>query len=243
LYSLTGIRGVDVDAAGDVDLDGFSDIAIRTEVPNSSGASSFRAQIRSGVDGSLLLNAPMQGNALDAGFDVNRDGYNDLVVGESGYSIGPNAVGRVVFLSGSPTPPLTYCQGKTNSLGCVPYAWASGSTSLSGPNNLVVRCANILNNKLGIMFWGRQANSAPFLGGTLCIGTPFFRTGSMVSGGTVGSDDCSGSFAMPFTHAMMNQNGLNVGSSVYCQFWHRDPGYPAPANVGLTDGVVFTVSF
>jgi hypothetical protein len=200
-------------------------------------------QVRSGVDGSLILNVSMQGNALDAGFDVNRDGYNDLVVGESGYSIGPNAVGRVVFLSGSPTPPLTYCQGKANSLGCVPYAWASGSTSLSGPNNFVVRCANILNNKLGIMFWGRQANSAPFLGGTLCIGTPFFRTGSMVSGGTVGSDDCSGSFAMPFTHAMMNQNGLNVGSSVYCQFWHRDPGYPAPGNVGLTDGVVFTVSF
>jgi hypothetical protein len=242
LYSLSSFGSVvDVCAAGDVDQDGATDFASMVQ---SVAPATRRITVHSGRDGSpIAIYSSLYATSIDAGADVNRDGFPDVVVGEAAASAGPVGSSRVVFVSGAPTPPLTYCQGKINSLGCEPYVWASGSTSRSGPDNLVVHAANVLNNKLGIMFWGRQGSSAPFLGGTLCISTPFKRTDSQSSAGTAQGSDCSGTFSYAFSQAEMAQNGLGVGSAGYCQFWYRDPGFPPPANVGLTNGVVFTVSF
>ena len=242
ILTLPSLAARRVKAAGDVDQDGVRDIAIlATQYGPTGSIIGDSVQVRSGANGGLLLSAQYPNANFDSGFDVNRDGYPDIVVG---YFIGgPANEGRLQFISGAPTPPLTYCQGKINSLGCEPYVWASGSTSRSGPDNLVVHAANVLNNKLGIMFWGRQGSSAPFLGGTLCISTPFKRTDSQSSGGSSTGSDCSGAFSYAFSQAEMAQNGLGVGSAGYCQFWYRDPGFPPPANVGLTNGVVFTVSF
>lgn len=244
IFTLPTLQADALAAAGDVDLDGIPDLAVRTRILSGPNPVGSRVQVRSGADGTLLFSGASTTDLyLDAGHDVNRDGYPDVLIGEPSFTIAQSAVGRVLFLSGSPTPPLTYCQGKSNSLGCVPYIWASGSTSLSGPNNLVVHAADVLNNKLGIMFWGRQPNSAPFLGGTLCISTPFVRADSQNSGGSTVGDDCSGRFSYAFSHSEMAGHALGVGSSVYCQFWYRDPGFPPPANVGLTNGAVFTISF
>ena len=227
--------------AGDMNLDGLQDFLSLVLVGNGP---SQRVTVHSGLDGSpLLVYNCVSAPSVDTELDINRDGYPDIAVGEFQYPNSSTPNGRVVLISGAPTPPLTYCQGKINSLGCEPYVWASGSTSRSGPDNLVVHAANVLNNKLGIMFWGRQGSSAPFLGGTLCISTPFKRTDSQSSGGSSTGSDCRGTFSYAFSQAEMAQNGLGVGSAGYCQFWYRDPGFPSPANVGLTNGVVFTVSF
>ena len=32
-----------------------------------------------------------------------------------------------------------------------------------------------------------------------------------------------------------------VGSVIDCQFWGRDPGFPAPFNTTLTDAVEYTI--
>ena len=35
--------------------------------------------------------------------------------------------------------------------------------------------------------------------------------------------------------------GLVPGVTAYAQYWSRDPGYPAPTNIGLTNAVSFVV--
>jgi hypothetical protein len=40
---------------------------------------------------------------------------------------------------------------------------------------------------------------------------------------------------------MQFQHGLVGGSTVYTQYWMRDPGFPFPDNIGLTNGLRFTL--
>ena len=235
--------------AGDLDGDGFADILIGNPQDGSGGSFAGAVRAYSGANGTLLsvlIGTPgsLVGESFDGRGDSNGDGFDDLVVGAPGYLVGSVvAAGKVLMMSGSVSPPIGYCTAKVNSLGCRPYVWATGSPSVSGPDQLHVQAARVLNNKSGIMFWGRQPNAVPFVGGTLCVSAPFVRTPTMNSGGSAVGSDCSGSYSFPFSHAYMQQNGLNIGTSVYSQFWYRDPGFAPPANVGLTDGVFFTVTF
>jgi hypothetical protein len=132
----------------------------------------------------------------------------------------------------------TYCTAKTNSLGCVPSVSVSGVASLSG-SSLVVGASGVLNNKSGILFWGRAAASAPFQGGTLCVMPPTLRTPVQLSGGTTGGADCTGAFSYDFTTHYLLTAGLAVNDDVYCQYWSRDPASPSTTN--LTDAARFRI--
>lgn len=91
LYEVVGQPGdqlgVDLDSVGDHDGDGVPDWAV-----GSSGADNFRGRIevRSGVDGGVLLTIPgtdqfaRLGTDLRNAGDVNGDGLNDLVAYEEG---------------------------------------------------------------------------------------------------------------------------------------------------------------
>jgi hypothetical protein len=92
------------------------------------------------------------------------------------------------------------------------------------------------------MLWSKSQASTPFGGGTLCVAAPITRTTAQNSGGTsLPTTDCSGTYVLQFTPAMMNQAGLQVGDDVYSQYWSRDNGFPPPDNVGLTGGVHWEV--
>ena len=134
-----------------------------------------------------------------------------------------------------------YCTPKINSLGCVPEAYSYGVPSYSGPDNFSIRADFVLNNKTGILLWGGASANTPFFGGTLCIAPPIVRTPPMQSGGNAGVEDCSGAYAFSFSQAYAASQFLSPGATVFAQFWSRDPGFPAPENVGLTNGVRFTL--
>jgi hypothetical protein len=132
----------------------------------------------------------------------------------------------------------TYCTAKTNSLGCTPAIGVVGAASVSS-SSLVVSAAQVLNNKSGLLFWGRAASSAPFQGGTLCVAPPTLRTPVQLSAGAPTGDDCSGTYSYAFSSSYLAASSLAVADDVYCQFWSRDPA--SPSTTGLSDAAHFRV--
>jgi hypothetical protein len=134
-----------------------------------------------------------------------------------------------------------YCTAKTNSQGCVPEVGFSGIPSTSGPDNFFVTASNVLNNKTGLLLWSHGQASTPFFGGTLCVAQPITRTSAQNSGGNPSGTDCSGTYSFHFAQSYMVGQLLGGGSTVYAQYWSRDPGFAAPNSIGLTDALRFTI--
>jgi hypothetical protein len=132
----------------------------------------------------------------------------------------------------------TYCTAKTNSLGCLPAMSFAGTPS-STASSFVVNATRVLNNKTGLLFWGRVSNATAFQGGFLCAQPPTLRTPTQSSGGNPTGDDCSGQYAFAWSAVYMSTNGLTAGDDVYCEFWSRDPA--SASTTGLTDAVHFRV--
>jgi hypothetical protein len=144
----------------------------------------------------------------------------------------------------------TYCTAKVNSLSCTPAISDLGVASATATSGHVVKSSNNRNNKSGLLFYGDSGRAAvPFQGGTLCVKTPIKRTPAVVSGGTPPpANDCTGVYQIDMnTFAQGGLGGSPLpslktpGTVVDCQFWGRDPGFPAPNNTSLSDGLEYTV--
>jgi hypothetical protein len=132
----------------------------------------------------------------------------------------------------------TYCTGKTNSLGCVPFIGSFNQPDKSA-GSFTVTCNNVLNQKFGLLFFGTTQVATPFQGGTLCVGAPTQRTDSLSSGGATSGNSCSGSYSYQFTTARMNLFGMDPGETYFAQWWMRDPA--SASTTGLSNAVRFTV--
>jgi hypothetical protein len=136
------------------------------------------------------------------------------------------------------TPPTTYCTGKVSSNFCLPSMGFSGTPSASAPNGFDLNVSNVENGKFGIFFYGTTgADSAPFLGGTLCLQAPFQRTTPQNSGAN-GLPACSGTLTIDL-NATGICNSIGSGTQAWIQAWFRDP--PSSFGVGLSDALTFTV--
>ncbi len=143
-----------------------------------------------------------------------------------------------------------YCQGKINSLGCLPAIGGTGYSSASLGSGFVVSGTNLRNNKPTMLVYtdNGRANT-PFFGGTLCVGGPAHRGLTLNSGGTAGPTlDCSGTYSVDMNAFAAGTLGgspasflLVSGTVVDAQLWARDPGFPVPNNASLTDGLEWTV--
>jgi len=149
---------------------------------------------------------------------------------------------RVLVVHGF-TAPQVYCTPKTNSLGCVPHISFSGLPTMTGSDDFFIDAADITNNSFGILMWGRAPDNTPMWGGTLCVAGPAYLYPPLNAGGTPGPEavDCTGSFSFHFSQGLMASLGLVPGDLVFTQFIHRDPGFPPPDGIGLTDGLNFTI--
>lgn len=139
------------------------------------------------------------------------------------------------------TPFAAYCTAKLNSQGCVPAISAAGTPSFTASTPFTITCANELNNKLGLLFYGQTPLANQYQGGWLCVATPVKRTPVIDSGGNAGADDCSGVYSFEFNAQI--QGGLDPalvpGALVYAQFWSRDPSasYTTNRSDALTFGI------
>ncbi len=131
----------------------------------------------------------------------------------------------------------SYCLPLQNSAGCTPAISATGSASLSAPDDFVVRASNVLNNRQGLLMWGTGSVLTPLGAGFRCVGAPVRRMAVQDSGGSTGGIDCSGIYAQAFPDTLFAANGFLAGRVLYFQWWSRDNGYAAPDNMGLTDGL------
>ncbi|MCC7014207.1 MAG: hypothetical protein IT454_16735 [Planctomycetes bacterium] len=136
----------------------------------------------------------------------------------------------------------TYCTAKVNSLGCTPSLGALGAPSASGgAGSFTIRASNLINHKVGLLFYGFMPAAKPFHAGFKCIDAPVKRTPPSSTGGALAGSDCSGvlDYDMGARIASGVDPHLVLGAVVYAQVWSRDPADPTSTN--LTGGLRFTI--
>lgn len=170
--------------------------------------------------------------------------WNDLSNSPTGFH---NQVHGVVERGAAAT---VYCTAKVNSLGCTPSIGSFGASSASAGSGFVVSGSNVRNNKPGLLIYTNNGRGAtPFVGGLLCISGPVRRSVQLNSGGTpIPVNDCTGVYSIDVNAFTVGALGgtpaayLGVsGTTVNSQCWGRDPGFAAPNNATLTDGLEFVV--
>jgi hypothetical protein len=225
--------------SGDLDADGNADVCWATfgstglvvQLGDGSGA------LGSGVG--YVTGIQSYGSIV---FDANLDGLLDVAVADTGS-------GTIsVLLNRLGCPASTYCTAKINALGCTPAITATGLPSASAASGFLIRCRQVRNNKSGLLFYGINGPAATaFQAGTLCVKPPIRRTPAVTSGGTPApTNDCSGVYALDFSAFAAGALGgtplpaLTLpGTVVQAQWWGRDPGFAAPNNTTLSDGLSF----
>ncbi|MFN0006408.1 MAG: hypothetical protein ACKVXR_00760 [Planctomycetota bacterium] len=150
-------------------------------------------------------------------------------------------VGAFPFDPGHCGLPLTRCVAKVNSQGCTPEIGFVGFPSATSPSPFLITADQVINNKLGFLFYGYGPNSAPWQGGTLCVQPPLKRTPASNSGGNPPPNDCSGHFSMDFNARI--RSGVDAllipGATVHAQWYYRDP--PSSFGVGSSDAIQLTI--
>ena len=124
-------------------------------------------------------------------------------------------------------PPTTYCTAKVNSLLCVPTIAVTGTPSATSTTPCLITASSVINNKMGLLFYGYQAGTVPFQAGTMCSQPPRRRTPTQNSGGSATGANCSGTFSFDINAWISSgaDPALQVpGQWIGCQFWSRDPG-------------------
>jgi Tol biopolymer transport system component len=146
--------------------------------------------------------------------------------------------------------PIFFCTAKLNSLGCAPQLRYFGSSSSSQSSGFQIKASLIRNRKPGMLMYCISGRAAlPFAGGTLCLVSVHRNTPALNSLGSPAPDnDCSGSYSLDmnaFAAGLLGGPPLPdlsmPGTTVQCQWWSRDPGFPAPNAIGLTAGIEYTV--
>ncbi len=240
--------GYSVSLISDVDGDGFADYLVGAPYADyQSLANAGAANLISGQTGTEIIKFGGDAAGDHCGLsvcragDCNNDGTPDLIIGSPlNNDGGANAgLARVWFMGAN--PPSVYCTAKINSNGCTPSIGFSGEPlRVTGPDDFTISATHVLINKNGLLFWSMTKTGTPFEGGTLCVKSPAIRTPVQNSGcATCGA--CQGSYSYLFSQSYMAAHALHAGDTLYAQYWSRDPGFAAPANVGLTDALKFTL--
>jgi len=144
-------------------------------------------------------------------------------------------------LTSSAAPIVSYCTAKASSAGCIGSIGTSGIACVASSDAFRLCAGNLPEFSTGLFFWGKNPSATPFHGGTLCVAPPLARSPVSNTGVNLSNSSCTGATAFPITTAAFASHGFVAGDTGYAQFWLRDPGFPAPNNLALTDGVAFVI--
>ena len=160
---------------------------------------------------------------------------------------GPGSPGNGVDVyarrfASTPTPQI-YCSGKINSQGCMPWIDYNGSPSATSSSSFTISSTNVLNQKLGLLLYGYGSSFTPFQGAQICVAPPLKRTPTITSGGSTGTQDCSGVLAMDFNARIQSgvDAGLVPGATISARWYYRDPHDPAGFSTGLSNALRFAI--
>lgn len=145
-------------------------------------------------------------------------------------------LGWQVYDPASTFSPSVYCKLLPGASGCLGAVSSSGVPSYGVPAGFVIHAAGIPSGTNGLLFLGSRPASKPFLGGRLCVGTPFVRTPMQASGGV---GPCNGQITQPLSSTLLGQLGVQPADTVYSQFWYRTPA--ATSGVEFTEALGFTL--
>ncbi len=180
--------------------------------------------------------------------DCNANGTADSCDLASGNSLDVN--GNSIPDECDCTAPAFHCTAKFTAGGCLPVMGYTGYSSATRGFGFHVRGVGAINQKPGLLLYGFNGPaSTPLSGGLLCVNPPLRRTVGANSGGSaLPADDCSGVFTIDLNLFAVGGLGGNPdiglllpGNTVNAQWWGRDPGFAAPDNVQLTNGLTFQI--
>ena len=124
--------GWDVAGAGDVDGDGWPDVAVGLPESDSAGLAAGRVDVLSGRDGSIVLSVygsnpgDRFGSTVDGVGDVDGDGTDDFAFGAPEYDGIAVSCGRFDVYSGATFQPLFSREGNNQ------YEWVGRSLDGAG---------------------------------------------------------------------------------------------------------------
>lgn len=225
-------------AGGDLDADGIPDVVVSRSTYDAGDFSAW-----SGSDGSSLFRTeglnpwPTYGRSLAFAGDVDRDGFDDLLVGDWDAPSNGERAGRVLVLSPCPLPTRSICSTSPNSVGPGARMSSSGTTDLS-QNDLVLLAEGMPPGVIGFFLLGSARVSVPFGDGVRCVGegpAGLFRS-------ALGVADGSGTLARPLDVAHTPGSAIRAGTTWYFQAVYRDPAGPGGSRINLSDGLRGTFS-
>lgn len=132
----------------------------------------------------------------------------------------------------------TYCTSRFTGAGCLSLIGMTGTASASSGLPFDVTATAVPTGRNGLLFYGFRPKNVLFGGGKLCIGGVKQRTPVQDSGG---SATCDGSYTYDFNARIQSgvDPNLTAGTTVYSQYYFRDPG--GAGNINLTDGAQFVI--
>ncbi len=165
----------------------------------------------------------------------------ELVVAYSGTGDGKDVFAKRFLTS---TSPVTYGTPVPHSYGCGVNVTSTGTPSVSSPSPFNITASGVINQAIGTMWFSQGSAFTPFIGETLLLATPVFRTGPLFSNGnTVPPHDCSGSLTYDF-NALIDGGTipfLTAGTTISAQFTFRDGIDPNGTGIGLSNALRFTI--
>lgn len=198
-----------------------------------------------------------QGNAFGPDFVVNEfpavgtvqatpamdSTGEDIVIGYQGPGAQGNGIDVYARQFACTSGPHVYCAAKVNSQGCTPEIGFSGTPSASLSSPFTITGTNVINRKLGLMFYGYGSTFTPFQGSTICVQPPLKRMPAQNSGGSSSGTDCTGVLSTDFNARIQSgiDPGLVAGATISARWYYRDPHDPAGYGTGLTNALRFAI--
>ncbi len=180
--------------------------------------------------------------------DPGAPGPGNGGFGDSGAVVGQLALYRNELYCTLPQvvyrlePALTYCTGKTNSAGCVPFLTSVGAPSATSTASFDITANDVVPGESGFIIYSFKKANLAFHGGKLCVKAPFVRTTAKTPKNPGGG--CSG-WILRRNFNKTIQGGadpsLTPGRVVTAQWRQRDPADPAGFGDGLSDGIRFVI--